>query len=251
MTERSTVVALWRIAIGRRKDSMMTDGPALRTRTAGDAVQPSEPLPAPSGLAELGQADRAVYRAVAGFSTPVLDRPLRHDLRRRQPLQAVVRRSLRHSPCSAARGGGWRRSPASASIGITSLVVNQPMKLARRRIRPDRIDWASRSRGGCRCRRRPRSRPGTRPRRRRSPSRWAICCPAIRWPLRAAAATVAFSRVYTGVHYPGDVIVGVTTGAVLGAVTSRLAGRAPAGSRRGVPDDCAETRPAEPEGRGG
>ena len=26
--------------------------------------------------------------------------------------------------------------------------------------------------------------------------------PALRLPLRAAAATVAFSRVYTGVHYP-------------------------------------------------
>ena len=32
--------------------------------------------------------------------------------------------------------------------------------------------------------------------------------PALRWPLRAAGGTVAFSRVYTGVHYPGDVLVG-------------------------------------------
>ena len=46
--------------------------------------------------------------------------------------------------------------------------------------------------------------------------------PALRLPLRAAAATVAFSRVYTGVHYPGDVLVGAATGAVLG----RLVGRA-------------------------
>jgi membrane-associated phospholipid phosphatase len=33
---------------------------------------------------------------------------------------------------------------------------------------------------------------------------------------------VAFSRVYTGVHYPGDVLAGAATGAVLG----RLVGRA-------------------------
>ena len=49
--------------------------------------------------------------------------------------------------------------------------------------------------------------------------------PGIRWPLRAAAATVVFSRVYTGVHYPGDVIVGVAVGAALGAVTARIATR--------------------------
>ena len=36
---------------------------------------------------------------------------------------------------------------------------------------------------------------------------------------------MAFSRVYTGVHYPGDVLVGVATGAVLGRLASRL-GRA-------------------------
>jgi membrane-associated phospholipid phosphatase len=46
--------------------------------------------------------------------------------------------------------------------------------------------------------------------------------PALRVPLAAAAGTVAFSRVYTGVHYPGDVLVGVVTGALLGRLTSRL-----------------------------
>ena len=51
--------------------------------------------------------------------------------------------------------------------------------------------------------------------------------PALRWPLRAAAGVVAFSRVYTGVHYPGDVIAGVTTGAVLGRVTARAGRRLP------------------------
>ena len=31
--------------------------------------------------------------------------------------------------------------------------------------------------------------------------------PALRVPLGAVAGTVAFSRVYVGVHYPGDVLV--------------------------------------------
>jgi membrane-associated phospholipid phosphatase len=76
--------------------------------------------------------------------------------------------------------------------------------------------------------------------------------PGIRWPLRVAAATIAFSRVYTGVHYPGDVIVGVTTGAVLGAVTSRLAARAARRFATWRTGTSAQRRArAEREGRGG
>ena len=37
-------------------------------------------------------------------------------------------------------------------------------------------------------------------------------------PLHALAAAVAYSRVHTGVHYPGDVAVG----AVVGTVTAQL-----------------------------
>jgi membrane-associated phospholipid phosphatase len=38
--------------------------------------------------------------------------------------------------------------------------------------------------------------------------------------VRVTAAMVAFSRVYTGVHYPGDVVVGVAVGALVGRVAS-------------------------------
>jgi undecaprenyl-diphosphatase len=47
--------------------------------------------------------------------------------------------------------------------------------------------------------------------------------PRLRLPLRAAAAVVIFSRVYTGVHYPGDVVVGAAVGALLGRATSTVA----------------------------
>jgi membrane-associated phospholipid phosphatase len=34
---------------------------------------------------------------------------------------------------------------------------------------------------------------------------------------------VAFSRVYTGVHYPGDVVVGAALGTIVGRATSSVA----------------------------
>lgn len=51
--------------------------------------------------------------------------------------------------------------------------------------------------------------------------------PVLGIPLRLAAATVAYSRVHTGVHYPGDVIVGsligMTAGQLVAAAGQRLA----------------------------
>jgi undecaprenyl-diphosphatase len=49
--------------------------------------------------------------------------------------------------------------------------------------------------------------------------------PRLRVPLRAAATIVVFSRVYTGVHYPSDVVVGAAVGALLGRATSTVARR--------------------------
>lgn len=185
---------------------------------------PSARRPSIAVQAELGRADRAVYRAVAGFSTPALDIPLR-----------MVSDAANHSKpwfaitAGLALFGGPRGRLAAATgvaaIGVTSLVVNQPMKLARRRLRPNRIHLGV-----------PESRWVPMPTSTSFPSGHSASAaafavsvghllPGARWPLRVAAATVAFSRVYTGVHYPGDVIVGVATGALLGAVTSRVAVR--------------------------
>jgi undecaprenyl-diphosphatase len=44
--------------------------------------------------------------------------------------------------------------------------------------------------------------------------------------LRLAASTVAYSRVHTGVHYPGDVLAGAGIGAAIGTLTLHLARRA-------------------------
>jgi membrane-associated phospholipid phosphatase len=50
--------------------------------------------------------------------------------------------------------------------------------------------------------------------------------PVLAMPVRLLAAAVAYSRVHTGVHYPGDVVVGSVTGAGTAAVVAAVADRA-------------------------
>ncbi len=40
----------------------------------------------------------------------------------------------------------------------------------------------------------------------------------IRWPLLAVAFLIAISRVFVGVHYPGDVLVGAVIGGAIGCL---------------------------------
>ena len=41
-------------------------------------------------------------------------------------------------------------------------------------------------------------------------------------PLHVLAATVGYSRVHTGVHYPGDVLAGAVLGAMIADLTDGL-----------------------------
>ena len=49
--------------------------------------------------------------------------------------------------------------------------------------------------------------------------------PAAAAPLWALAALVAYSRVHTGVHYPGDVVAGSLLGIALAEATAPSARR--------------------------
>ncbi len=47
--------------------------------------------------------------------------------------------------------------------------------------------------------------------------------PVLALPLRLLAAAVAYSRVHTGVHYPGDALAGSLVGGAIGLVVGRTA----------------------------
>jgi membrane-associated phospholipid phosphatase len=177
-------------------------------------------------LRRLDRYDRAAYRSVAQLRMPLLDEPLR----RVSDFANFSKPWFLVSGFLALFGGSRGRRAALtglAAIGAASLVVNQPMKLAGERHRPDRVG------GGVPEQRWVRMPSSTSFPSGHSASAAAFAVavgdvlPALRLPLRAAAAIVAFSRVYTGVHYPGDVLVGATVGSLLGRLTSRVARRVP------------------------
>ena len=147
-------------------------------------------------LRRLGGYDRSVYRRVAGLSTPLLDEPLRqvsHFANFSKPWFLVAG--------GLALVGGQRGRRAAlaglAAVGAASFVVNQPMKAAGERLRPDREGL------GVPAQRWVRMPSSTSFPSGHSASAAAFAVavgdalPALRIPLSAAASAVAFSRVYT------------------------------------------------------
>ena len=173
---------------------------------------------------ELADVDRAVYRAIASTPTPTLDEPLR----RLSELADHSKLWLGAAGALFVLGGRTGRRAAVTGVvalGVNSAIVNLSMKLASGRARPDRE-----SAGVPEQRHVPMPSSASFPSG-HSASGFAFAgavagsMPGIAVPLRGLAAAVAYSRVHTGVHFPGDVVVGSLVGAVIGEATS-LAGRA-------------------------
>ena len=166
-------------------------------------------------LRQLGALDRAVYQAIATVPTPALDEPLRRLSRAADNSKLW----LAIAAVLALAGGPTGRRAALRgvlSIGVTSAVVNLGVKSIYPRRRPDR---AGAGVPGDRQVKMPGSTsfPSG-----HSASAFAFASsvgqdmPALALALALLATAVGYSRVHTGVHYPGDTIVG----AVIGASTS-------------------------------
>lgn len=197
------------------------------------AAAPAAPLPAPGPgteppprglLGELSKLDRHVYETVARQHTPALDRPLRilSQVANKSVLWGVIAATL------AAVGGTRGRKAASqgvSAIGVTSALCNLGLKPLYRRHRPRRLRRAS-TEGRLVPMPTSSSFPSG-----HSASAFAFATavgieiPLLSLPLHALAAVVAYSRLHTGVHYPGDVIAGAVVGIATGQVVTRMADR--------------------------
>lgn len=178
-----------------------------------------------SWLEEAERIDLAVYAAVAGTPTPELDAAMR----RLSNAANYSRLSIAAGLVLAAVGGASGRRAAGsglASVATTATIVNVVVKPLGRRRRPDRQEQEV-----------PADRHVRMPASRSFPSGHTAAAvafatgvarvlPLAGVPLHALAALVAYSRVHTGVHYPGDVLAGALLGEMIADVTaSELASR--------------------------
>jgi membrane-associated phospholipid phosphatase len=170
-------------------------------------------------LAEARVVDAAVYTAIAQTPTPSLDRAMARLSRAAD----FSRLSIACAALLAAAGGSRGRRAASdglASIAVTSATVNLAAKPLGRRRRPDRAVQGV-----------PEDRHVSMPTSSSFPSGHSAAAfafatavgrtlPGAAVPLRALGAAVGYSRVHTGVHYPGDVLVGALVGTSLAQATT-------------------------------
>ena len=175
-------------------------------------------------LADAERLDVAVYAAIARTPTPALDA----GMRRLSEAANWSRLNLLAAGVLAAAGGPAGRRAARlglASVATTATVVNVLAKPATRRARPDR---ALHGVAEARHVRMPTSRS--------LPSGHTASAVAFATGagyamphgaalLRLLAAAVAYSRVHTGVHYPGDVVAGALLGATVAQATAHALDR--------------------------
>jgi membrane-associated phospholipid phosphatase len=175
-------------------------------------------------LRELGAVDRAIYSAVAATPTPSLDEPLRRlsNAANNSGLWLAVAAGL-----GVAGGEAGRRAAVrgTVAIGVTSALVNLAVKSAWSRRRPDRAG------AGVPVQRNVRMPTSTSFPSGHAASGFAFAAaigrdqPWLGLGLRFLAAAVAYSRVHTGVHYPGDAVVGALIGEGTGQAVAGLMDR--------------------------
>ena len=177
--------------------------------------------PQPSVAARLHAFDVRVFERVAEMQAPALDRVLP-----KLSEAASYSRLWMATAALLAIGGGkkGRRVAVEAllAVGATSAIANITMKQMASRRRPQSSV--------------PERRRLAHPASSSFPSGHSASAavfsgvvsaefPGLRLPMNGLAGSVAFSRVYCGVHYPGDVLAGWLIGKTVAAGTVRIARR--------------------------
>ena len=173
----------------------------------------------PNAIDRLAELDDRVFDAIAGWDSPRFDR----FLPGLSQAASYSRIWIAIGGLLAAFGGRKGRRTAIeglAAVGVTSFLANLVLKNLTRRTRPqDPV---------------PEDRALPKPDSTSFPSGHTASAAAfsmvvgteypILWaPLNALAGLIGFSRVYTGVHYPGDVLGGWALGRFVGMSTLRVA----------------------------
>jgi undecaprenyl-diphosphatase len=195
-------------------------------------------------LARIHERDLELFRREAGRHAPVLDKALPR-------LSHAANKSLLWMGMSSLLwlfGGRFARRAAARgllSVAMSSMLANGPAKLLTRRPRPvtDEVPLVRR------LRREPRSTsfPSG-----HSASAFAFATgvamelPSLGLPLAPLATAVAYSRIYTGAHYPSDVVVGSMLGTSVALSTRTFWPVAPSEVR-----EAGRARRAEVEARPG
>ena len=177
-----------------------------------------------SWLDEAERLDLAVYAAIARTPTPRADRAMA----RLSDAANYSRLSIASAGALALLGGTKGRRAAAmglASVAVTATVANLVLKPLGGRRRPERTMQEV-----------PTARQVRMPRSSSFPSGHTAAAfafatgvghvsPAAAVPLHGLAALVGYSRIHTGVHFPGDVIVGALVGGVLAEATAHAVER--------------------------
>ena len=180
------------------------------------------------------ELDVRLYRRVAGTTTPALDGPFRAL----STAANFSRLSMAAAAALAVFGGPrGRRAAVSglAAVAVTSATANLGLKLFSRRPRPEReLHGVLVTRGV------------PMPTSTSFPSGHTAAAVAFadgvrhEWPgagplLYAVAGLVGYSRVHTGVHYPGDVLAGAALGFGVAELTNQAASRLRTHTEKGAP----------------
>ena len=179
------------------------------------------------GLRQAGAIDRAVYDTIARVPTPALDVTMRRLSNAAN--HSLIWLGVAAGLCLTGRSGRRAAARGLIAIGVTSAVVNLGIKPLSTRRRPDRLGAGV-----------PDQRHVSMPRSTSFPSGHSASAfafatavsrdnPWLAIAIQFLAGGVAYSRVHTGVHYPGATIaralIGVAAGQAVSSIFDRRSGR--------------------------